>query len=100
MSNIEAVKTRIETMVESWKGQFENPPKTDHINFSVNENNEMTFNGKVLCAAENMDTDNISVYLEGVTIPLTDGTRIAVEIIWPFEKEPYVKAIEHIIPMI
>lgn len=84
MSNTKIIK-HLESMSQSWKAQFDNPPDPDLPLWWHIEAGYLMLNDHPICPAVAVDLDACCFDVEQLSVVLTNGSHVDVLIDWPFE---------------
>lgn len=83
--NNKKIITHLESMSESWKSQFDNPPDPELPLYWHIEAGFLMLNEHPIAPAVAVDLDACSFDVEQLSVVLTNGSHVDVLIDWPFE---------------
>ena len=90
----EEILMSIHELIDDWRKQFDNPPETSPVTFTVTNSGLLCANGVVLFPAEELDLSSLEFEVESVYLSSCDGTEYEIGFNWPVAGEPYLSFVK------
>lgn len=88
------ILTQLNTLIEEWKNQFDNPPTNLELKFSINTCSMIVLNRTVICDVANVVYDSMDYDAETLSFVDSEGYMYEIGITWPFGEDPHLGYIQ------